>query len=103
MRTMSWGRTTAPGPAARQSDGGLLSQLVPQPRRPLTCEQLTDGLRDAGIVVLPDLPDSSTSPYEVYRSTRGGFVNAVALASWLSSDERVVVLQSLRRKLLGLR
>jgi hypothetical protein len=98
---MPRGRTGA-GPVARRSDGGLLAQLIPQPRRPLSSEQLVGGLRDAGIVVLPDLPDSST-PYEVYRSTRGGFVDAVALASWLSEDERVVVLQGLRRQLLGLR
>lgn len=101
MRTPA--RRTAAAPRARRSDGGLLSQLVPSPRRPQTCEQLVAGLREAGIVVLPDLPATSTATYEVYRSTRGDFVDAVALASWLSDDERLVVLQDLRRRLLGLR
>lgn len=99
MRSKLSVRTTA-ARRRQRFDGALLAQLVPHPRRPLTSEQMAVGLRDAGVEVLPDLPETSTVPYEVHRSSRGDFVNGVALASWLSEDERVVVLQSLRRRLL---
>jgi hypothetical protein len=62
---------------------------------------VADRLREGGVEVTPDLPASSTAPYEVRRSSGSGVVQAVALAGWLDDEERLVVLQTVRGQLLA--
>ncbi len=101
MRATTRVHTTAAGLVPRpRPEAGLLSHLVPRQRRPLTVEQLVNGLREAGVVVMPDLPETSTAPYEVHHSARGGRVDGVALATWMDDEERLVVLQSVRKLVL---